>query len=375
MSKTKRAPRARIADGDAGGERRTADGRGESPLWVRRRVSSQGLVRLGGYAWALLGIAGLLVLGWLLASRLTVVVVPLLLALFPAAVLVPVVNWLNRHRVPRPLAALLAVLAAVAVVGGVVALLVPAFLAQLPALIDSLASAGNRLNTVINQMGLFRTGTTVGDLVRDGAPKIFGGVDAALITGLNFLVGLVLTVVVLVCYLSGGHRIVNTGLALLPAQRRATAHELAQRVWDTLGSYTRALFLVALFDAAVVGLGLWLLGVPLVLPLSVLVFFGAFVPYIGAFLSGLAAVLVAFADGGLGVALAVLALLIVVQQIEGNVVQPLLMGRVTQLSAFTVIIAVAIGATLLGVLGAVLAVPTAACLARVLAFARERAIA
>lgn len=83
--------------------------------------------------------------------------------------------------------------------------------------------------------------------------------------------------------------------------------------------------------------------------------------------------LVAFADSGLGTALGVLALIVVVQQIEGNVVQPLLMGKVTRLSAFTVIVAVSIGTTLLGVLGALLAVPTAACIAQALAFARERA--
>ncbi|MGH3982643.1 MAG: AI-2E family transporter [Pseudonocardiaceae bacterium] len=91
------------------------------------------------------------------------------------------------------------------------------------------------------------------------------------------------------------------------------------------------------------------------------------------FVAGLAAVLVAFADAGLGTALGVLALIVMVQQIEGDVVQPLLMGKVTRLSAFTVIVAVSIGTTLLGVLGALLAVPTAACIAQALTFARERA--
>ncbi|MDQ3763809.1 MAG: AI-2E family transporter [Actinomycetota bacterium] len=306
-------------------------------------------MRLGGFAWALLGIAGLLVLGWLVVSRLAVVLIPMLLALFPAALLEPAVDWLNRHRIPRPLATLLTVVVAVAVVGGVFALLVPAFLAQLPALTDSLVSAGDRLRTLIDRLPWAQAGT-VSDLVRQGAQAAFGGVGTALMTGLNFLVGLVLMVVMCVCYLTSGRRIVGTGLALLPAQRRAAAHELADRVWHTLGSYTRALFLVALFDAAFTGLGLWLLGVPLVLPLSVLVFFGAFVPYIGAFVAGLVAVLVAFADGGLGTALGALAVIIIVQQIEGNVVQPLLISKVTRLSAFTVIVAVSIGATLLGVL-------------------------
>ena len=344
-------------------------GSGKPSPWATRRKDL--LLRLGASAWALLGIAGVLVVGWLLVTRLSVVVVPMLLALFPAALLGPAVNWLNRHRVPRPLATVLAMVAAVAVVGGVFALIVPVFLAQLPALTDSLSSAGQRLNTLLDQLPSVQAGTTAGDLIRRGAQAAFGGVGTALMTGLNLLVGLVLVVVVSVCYLTSGRRIVGTGLALLPDQRRKAAHELADRVWNTLGSYTRALFLVALFDAAFTGLGLWLLGVPLVLPLSVLVFFGAFIPYIGAFVTGLVAVLVAFADAGMGTALSVLALIIVVQQIEGNVVQPLVMGEVTRLTAFTVIVAVSIGTTLLGVLGALLAVPTAACIAQAVAFARE----
>lgn len=348
------------------------DARGELSAQAAHPRYGDRLVRWGGIAWALLGVAGLVVFGWLAANRLAVVVVPMLLALFPAALLAPAVNWLNRHRIPRPLATLLAVVMAVAVVGGVFALVVPAFSAQLPALIHSLTSAASRLRTVIDRLPW---GGTASDLIRQAGRGVFGGVGSAVMTGVNVLVGLVLLVAVLVCYLTSGQRIVNTGLALLPAHRRAAAHELADRVWDTLGSYTRALFLVALFDATSIGLGLWLLGVPLVLPLAVLVFFGAFVPYIGAFLSGLVAVLVAFADGGLATALIALALIIAVQQIEGNVVQPLLMGRITRLSAFTVIVAVSIGATLLGVLGALLAVPTAACIAQAVSFARERASA
>ncbi len=348
----------------------SGDVREEPSPGAARREHGHRLVRFGGIAWALLGIAGLLVLGWLVANRLAVVVVPMLLALFPAALLAPAVNWLNRYRIPRPLATLLVVLLAGAVVGGVFALVVPAFTAQLPALAESLTSAADRLRSLIDRLPGGQA-DTASDLILQAARGAFGGLDTALMTGINVLVGLVLLVAVLVCYLTSGRRIVSTALTLLPAHRRTAARELADRLWHTLRSYTRALFLVALFDAASVGLGLWLLGVPLVLPLAVLIFFGAFVPYIDAFLSGLSAVLVAFADGGLANALAVLALIIVVQQIEGNVVQPLLMGKVTRLSAFTVIVAVSIGATLLGVLGALLAVPTAACIAQAVAFARE----
>ncbi|MHA6783295.1 AI-2E family transporter [Pseudonocardia saturnea] len=330
------------------------------------------MVRFGRVAWAVLGIAGLVALGALVAVRLAVVVVPLLLALFPAALLAPAVGLLHRCRVPRPLATAVVFVAAVAVVGAVFRLVVPVFLAQLPELTASLTQAGTRLDGTLDQLPGLPDNATVGGLIEEGALTFLGGINAAVFAALNLLLGLGLVLVVLVCYLSGGHRMVDTGLTLLPARHRGTARELAERLWSTLGTYIRALSLVALFDAAAVAVGLWLLGVPLVLPLAVLVFFGAFVPYIGAFLSGLAAVLVAFATAGPGTALAVLILIIVVQQVDGNVVQPLVMGRATRLSAFTVIVAVTAGAALLGVLGAFLAVPTAACLAQAVAFARER---
>lgn len=331
------------------------------------------MVRFGRIAWAVLGIAGLFALALLVASRLTVVVIPLVLALFPAALLAPAVEWLHRHRLPRPLATALVVVAATAVVGGVFSFVVPAFRAQVPELIASLTEAGARLDDgLLDRIPGLPPNATIGGLIQSAATALTGGISAALYTALNLVLGLLLVLIVVVCYLSGGPRMLGTGLALVPGRHRRTARELAERLWDTLGTYIRALSLVALFDATAVGIGLWLLRVPLVLPLAVLVFFGAFIPYIGAFLSGLAAVLVAFASGGLGAAVAVLVLIIIVQQVDGNVVQPLVMGRATLLSAFTVIVVVTVGATLLGVLGAFLAVPTAACAAQTVAFVRER---
>ncbi len=202
--------------------------------------------------------------------------------------------------------------------------------------------------------------------------QLVGGVSALVSAAFTALTELVLVVVVWFCYLTGGQRIVRTGLQLVSREGRGDAHELAERLWDTIGRYIRALFLVALFDAVTVGAGLWFLDVPLVLPLSVLVFFGAFFPFVGAFLSGLVAVLAALADAGLDKALVVLALVVVVQQVDGNIIQPLVMGKVVRLTAVTVIVSVAVGATLLGVLGAFIAVPVAACIARAITFYRER---
>jgi predicted PurR-regulated permease PerM len=330
------------------------------------------LLRIGRHAWATLGIAGVLALAWWLAGLLAVVVVPLLLALFPAALLSPAVGWLNRHRWPRPLATMLVVLAAVAIVGGLLALVVPAFLTQLPALTQSLNEAGSRVDVLIHRVpGVEETATAAG-LIRRGVLAFLGGVNAALLAGLNLLLGLLLVLVLLALYLNGGSRMVDTATRALPARWRPDARELLDRLWASLGSYTRALFLVAAFDSTAIAVGLWLLDVPLVLPLAMLVFFGAFIPYIGALLSGLFAVLVALADDGLGTAVGVLVLVLVVQQIDGNVVQPLVVGRAVHLSVFTVVVAVGIGATLLGVLGAFLAVPAAACIAQAVTFLRAR---
>lgn len=335
--------------------------------------TGRSVVGLGRVAWAVLGIAGLVALVLLVASRLTVVVIPLLLALFPAALLAPAVGLLHRYRLPRPLATALVVVAATAMVGGVFSFVVPAFLTQLPGLTAALTEAGARLDDgLLDQIPGVPPSATVGGLIRTAATTLTGGISAALFAALNVVLGLGLVLVVLVCYLSGGPRMLDTGLALVPARHRGTARELADRLWSTLGTYIRALSLVALFDACAVAVGLMSLRVPLVLPLAVLVFFGAFIPYVGAFVSGLAAVLVAFTTGGPGTALAVLVLIVVVQQVDGNLVQPLVMGRATPLSAFTVIVAVTAGAALLGVLGAFLAVPAAACLAQTVAFVRER---
>jgi putative heme transporter len=337
------------------------------------RVERDRLLRAGLVVWTAIGAGLLVVAAWMLAGRLAVVVVPLLLALFPAALLAPLVSWLVRRRVPRPLAVALVLVLSVALVAGVIALVVPNFVAQVPDLARSIDDAATRVQGLLRRLPFVAQDATLGELARQAATELAGGLQAAVLTGVDLLTGLVLLLVALALYLEGGPRIVRTGLSALPAGRRADGAELVGLAWGTLSGYVRALFLVALFDATIIGSGLWVLGVPLVLPLAVLIFFGAFVPYVGALLTGLLAVLVAFADRGVGSALAVLALVVVTQQVEGNVLQPLVMGKVVRLSAFTVIVAIGIGATLLGVLGAFLAVPAAAVTARVVTFLRERA--
>lgn len=321
--------------------------------------------------WLLLGVVGLLVFGGLVFVRLEAVLAPLLLALFPAAAVAPIVGWMARHRVPRPVATALILLVVLSALGGLGLRIVTPFLAQLPRLEQSLTQAATRLDALLPGLPTVGQQHSIGDLVRQGVLALSGGVASLLSTALTLGTGLLLVIVVWILYLAGGSRFVETGLKLVSVRYRTPARELADELWHTLCRYIQALTVVAIFDAVAVGIGLWALGVPLVLPLAVLVLLGAYVPFVGTFVSGLVAVLVAFADGGTGSAVAVLILIAVVQQVDGNIIQPLVMGKAVRVSPLTVVVAVAIGASLLGVLGAFLAVPVAALTVRAVGFARE----
>lgn len=332
------------------------------------------MLRAGRVAWSLLGIVAVAVLVWIAVSRLAVVVVPLLLALFPAAALAPLVRWMVRHRVRRAVAALLVLVGLLAVVGGVIAAVVPQFVWQMPALIDSVSRSVRQLQPLLDRVPGLGQGTSLQELAQrigvggDNALRIAVGYTSSAV---EFLGGILLLLIALFVYLYDGQRLAGAGVGLLPRPHRERALELGERLWRTLGDFFRAQCAVAMVDAVLIGTGLVLLGVPLALPLAVLVFLGAFFPYIGATVSGLLAVLVAFAAGGPGLALAVLALVVGVQVLEGNLVEPYIAGRMVRVRPFIVIVAIGVGGTLLGVLGAFLAVPAAACLARLVAFLRE----
>ncbi|MBA8824829.1 putative PurR-regulated permease PerM [Saccharopolyspora lacisalsi] len=321
------------------------------------------LVRAGLGAWSMLGVVGVVLAAWWLCTRLSVVVVPVVLALFVAAALAPIVDLLYRLRTPRPLASLIAVLVALAVVAVVVWLVVPAFLARIPELGSALARSTKQLDAALARQTFLGSNVDIRAIVQQAASQFFGkgSIPAALGTVVSVLTAIVLMLVVVLFYLAEGRWLAAALVGWLPEHRQREVWDLAVRLWEIVGRYFRALLVVALFDAVFIGLGLMLLNVPLALPLAVLVYFGAFLPYIGAVVSGMLAVLVALAERGPIVALLVLGVVLLVQQLEGNVIQPVVMGRIVRLPAFVVLLVIAIGGTLLGVLGAFLAVPVAAC--------------
>jgi predicted PurR-regulated permease PerM len=147
---------------------------------------------------------------------------------------------------------------------------------------------------------------------------------------------------------------------------------VAARGWETLGAFVRSQAFVGLLDAVFIGLGLWIVGVPLVLPLAVLTFVSAFVPIVGALFAGFVAVLIALVSNGPTDALIVLAIIVVVQQLEGNVFQPMVQSRGLGLHAGVILLAVTLGGSLAGIVGSLLAVPVAALIAVVWNYAREQ---
>lgn len=340
--------------------------------------ASDRLVTAGRRAWALIGIALLLLAAFLVLARVSLVVIALLLALFPAALLAPAVGFLRRRRVPASVASLLVLVALVSSLALVVRLVAPAIGGEVPAFVAAAERGLERAEDLVEDTPLAFDADGFSDIAQRVTDALGGRGDVAgrglsvATTLLDVLTGLALAVIALFFYLRDGRRFWSAVTDLVPASSRRAVDDVGQRIWWTLGAYFRGQLLVALFDAVFIGLGLLLLGVPLALPLAVAVFFGGLFPIVGAFVSGLLAVLVALTEGGLPLAALTLGLVVLVQQVEGNFLEPLILSKVIALHPLVVIASITAGAVAFGVLGAFLAVPLAASTARTVDYIRGR---
>jgi predicted PurR-regulated permease PerM len=187
-----------------------------------------------------------------------------------------------------------------------------------------------------------------------------GALSTALTLG-EVVTGLLLTLFTLFFFLKDGRSIWLWLIGLLPSDARAYVDEAGRRSWRTLISYVRATAAVALVDAIGIGIGLAFVRVPLVVPLAALVFLGAFIPILGSFLAGSVAVMVALVSRGAVPALIALAVVVIVMQLEGHVLQPLLLGRAVRVHPLAVVLSIAAGFLIAGIFGALIAVPMMAC--------------
>jgi putative heme transporter len=329
------------------------------------------LWRMGRTSWSVLGVLLVVaVVGWVL-SLVPLVVVPLVLALFPATLLVPVAGWLRRLGAPAALAAIGSILLGLLLIAVIVGAMVPLVVSQAPDLAESAAGGLQELEGFLEDgpLGLELGGFDgVVDMVQEQlgeAGELAPQAMAAAVVAFETVAGILLLFVVLFFYLKDGRRLADGVLSVVPRRHRSRARRLADRSWDTLGKYFRGQMLVALVDAIGIGIGLLILGVPLALPLAVLVFFGGLFPIVGAVVTGALAVLVALADQGLTTGLIVLGIVLAVQQLESNVLEPVILGRAIHLHPLVILISITTGAVLFGILGAFLAVPIAAVVSEI----------
>ncbi|MFF1480363.1 AI-2E family transporter [Streptomyces sp. NPDC058301] len=302
-------------------------------------------------------------------------VTPVLLALLGTALLGPVFRQLLKLRMKRSLAAGLTCVALVAVVGGAGYVVVSALIDTGDQIIESLRQAGRWLADHFGVAG----GDSVSSLA-DNAKKLLGrfGATAAsgLLTGLSIIGSLiatgVLSLLLTFFFLKDSDRAVHLAHSLAPRGGGPTVEAMARRAFEAVEGFMRGTTIIALIDALCITVGLLILRVPGAVGLGALVFIGAYIPYLGAFVSGAVAVLVALADRGLGIALWTLGVVLAVQQLEGHILQPVIQSRTVQMHPAMVMIAITAGASVAGLLGMLLAVPVAAAAFGVLGELRER---
>ncbi|WP_153037738.1 AI-2E family transporter [Amycolatopsis sp. YIM 10] len=327
-------------------------------------------LRIGAaLAWRfLVVIAALYVIVWLV-GYLSVVVIPLSIALLLAALMAPGVGWLVKAGLPRGLAAGIVLIGGLGLLGGLLTFVVAQFTSGLPALQQQLTESLDQIQDWLVNGPLHLRQTQIQDFINQAVDFLKKNqatiTDSALTTAGTVgevLTGFVLTLFILIFFLAGGEQIWTFLTRGVPRQVRNRVDVAGRRGFASLVSYVRATAAVAVVDAVGIGIGLWILGVPLVIPLATLVFLGAFVPIIGAVLTGAVAVLVALVTNGFVTALIVLGVVILVMQLESHILQPLLLGRAVKLHPLAVVLAITAGLVAAGIAGALLAVPLLAVL-------------
>jgi putative heme transporter len=309
------------------------------------------------------------------AAQLMMVVLPVIIALLLTTLLQPLARWLQaRGWRPAPAAAAVTLLA-LFVFFGLWALIIPGVLSQSDDLFANVQDGARQAVGVLEPLGV--GSADVDKAIDEGLKSVQGSAVAnEVLTGAILLTqwaaAVILIVVLTFFFVKDGGRLWDWILELFHEDRQPVLREVGDRSWTALSAYVQGVFLVATIDAVLIGAALLILGVPVAVPLIVLTFVAAFFPVVGAFVAGAAAVLVALVANGVGAALVILAVIIGVQQLEGNVFYPVVVGRKLQLHPVGILLALTAGGVLAGVVGAFLAVPIAAVTGTVLNYTRER---
>lgn len=334
-------------------------------------VVPAGLRAAAGWAWRMLVIGVSIYYLLRVLGFFEVLVVPVLVALLVVALLRPLVDVLaarpGRRGLPRGSAAFAVILLALAVIAGLITLIGQQVTTGFPSLQAQAVDGWETLQQTLADSPLHLTNSQISQYVdrmvaelRANSGRFVSGALQVGSTAADIGTGFFLVLFCSFFMLSGGERIWAWVVRLFPRTARTRVDGAGERAWTTLTAYVRATVVVAVVDGAGVGIAAAVLGVPLAVPLGVLVFLGAFIPIVGALVTGIVAVLVALVAKGPVVALLMLAAVVLVQQVEAHVLQPFLMGRAVSVHPLAVILSIAAGVLLAGIVGGLFAVPLAA---------------
>jgi predicted PurR-regulated permease PerM len=316
------------------------------------------------WAWRLgliLLVGGALV--WLL-SRISFLIIPVMVAALLAGLLSPIVGWLRNRRLPNGAAVAITILAFLGLIGGSLALVGRQLVAGFSELWSEALAGIQQVQGWLAEGPLHLSAAQIDQYLQEAtaalqnnSSSILSGALSFGSTAGHFAAGLILALFVLIFFLLEGDRIWAFLVRLLPVKARAATFGAGRKGWASMVSYARIQMFVAFVDAVGIGAGAAIIGVPLALPLGVLVFMGSFIPIVGALVTGAVAVLLALVANGWVNALIMLGIVLLVQQLESHILQPLVMGKAVALHPVAVILAVAAGSYLAGIPGALFSVP------------------
>jgi predicted PurR-regulated permease PerM len=305
--------------------------------------------------------------------------IPVFIALLLATLLVPPARYLQRRGAPPALATTAVFFTALVLFVGLFTLLAPSVAGEFGTIDDRVKEGADKLGTYLadsplqlEERKVQREIDRVDDRLRQNSGAITSGFVSASAAVGQFLAGLLIMLVVLFFFVKDGPRLWRWVVHLFPEGRRPAMEQVGQESWQALTHYVRGVVVVATVDAVGIAIALWLIGVPLVAPLAILTFFAAFVPVLGAIVAGAVCALVALVSGGPTDALIVIGATLLVQQLEGNVLYPMIVGRQMELHPIAILLAVTIGGITAGVVGAAIAVPVAAVAAVAIKVARDQ---
>ncbi|MDM7891185.1 AI-2E family transporter [Curtobacterium caseinilyticum] len=339
-------------------------GKKTHPDPVVDEVVPTGMRIAGAWSWRILVVIGVVAVVIYLVTLFSEVLIPFLIGIVVAALLVPLSNWMQRHHVPKWIAVVVSLVGGLAAVTALIWLVVDQIAAAYPSLRDRTLSQYDTIREFVLSSGLGISQSDLNDYLdqatdwlSSNSGSILSGVASAGSSLTHLLTGLFVVIFTVIFLLIDGKNVWRWTVRLFPKKARAAIDGAGVAGWTTLTSFIRVQIFVAFVDAVGIGIGAAALQLPLVIPIAVFVFLGAFIPVVGAIVTGFLAVFIALIFNGWVAALVMLGVILVVQQVEGHILQPLVMGSAVKVHPLAVVLGVTAASGLAGIAGAFFAVP------------------